>query len=262
MKLLAIFVALGLFVFIGGVFAAIEDGIVSVWTFDDGTARDSGGGGNNGIIKGGVKSVAGKFGKAMDFDGAKGSYIEIPDKANLQQDKFTMSAWINVRKGVNHGAIIWKGDKIGWGANFMGRIAVTSDTDLTWGTTFAGTEGYFATAGVIKLNTWYHVCLTADGTTATGYVNATIPKSDQTNPHESKAPLNKFPGKPMEFGVGRGVDGTVGNDFFYNGIIDNVCFWKRALTKDEVTQLSNGLQLTAVNLNGKLSTTWGDIKSY
>ena len=262
MKLSVILFTISFLVFVSGAYAALESGLVSAWTFDDGTAKDNGTGGNNGVIKGNVKSVAGKTGKAMDFDGVKGSYIEVADKASLQQDRFTISAWINVRKGADHGAIFFKGDKIGWGANFMARIATTSDTNLTWGTTFGATEGWFATNNVIKPNEWSHVCMTADGTVATAYVAGKVPASGQTNPHESKAPLNKWAGKPVEIGVGRGVGGTVGNDAFFNGIIDQVYFWKRALTAAEVTQLAGGAVLTAVEVKGKVSTTWGDIKSY
>ncbi|MGB9597993.1 MAG: LamG domain-containing protein [Candidatus Poribacteria bacterium] len=262
MKSCLILTVLALFVFTTVSFAALEEGLVSAWTFDDGTARDAGGGGNHGIIKGNVKSVAGKIGKAMDFDGAKGSYIEVPDSPSLQQDVFTISAWINVRKGVDHAAIFFKGEKIGWGANFMARIATTSDTGLTWGTTSGGSENWFATDGVITANKWYHVCLKADGKQATAYVDAKKPASGQANPQTAPAPLNKFPGKPVEIGVGRAYGGTVGDDRYYNGLIDQMYFWKRALSDAEVTQLAGGAVLTAVEARNKLSTTWANIKAY
>jgi len=262
MKFGLILIVLSLFVFVSASFAALEEGLVSAWTFDDGTARDFGGGGNHGIIKGNVKPVAGKIGKAMDFDGAKGSYIEVPDSPSLQQDVFTISAWINVRVGVDHAAIFFKGEKIGWGANYMARIATTSDTGLTWGTTYGATEGWFATDGVISTNKWYHVCLKADGKQATAYVDGKKPASGQANPQTSTAPLNKFPGKPVEIGVGRAYGGTVGDDRYYNGLIDQMYFWKRALSDAEVTQLAGGAVLTAVDSKDKLGTTWAKIKSY
>jgi len=244
-------------------YAGLEDGLVSAWKFDDGTARDYAGR-NNGIIHGGVKSVSGRFKNAMDFNGKDG-YIEVPDSASLRQDKFTVSAWINVRKGNNHAAIFFKGEKVGWGDHFMVRVCTTSDTNMTWGTTWAGTEGWFATDNVITTKQWYHVCMTADGSKATAYVakdgeKPKVPPSGQTNPHDSKPPLHKFEGKPVEIGVGRAVGGTVGNDAYFDGIIDEVHFWSRALSADEVGQLAAGALPVAVEPVGKLATAWGAIK--
>lgn len=59
------------------------------------------------------------------------------------------------------------------------------------------------------------------------------------------------------------LGGTVGNDAFFDGIIDEVYLWDRALSEDEVTELATGGRpsATAVEAAGKLSTLWGEVKA-
>ncbi|MFQ6040846.1 MAG: LamG domain-containing protein [Candidatus Poribacteria bacterium] len=245
--------------------ADLTDGLISAWTFDDGTAKDVVGK-NNGKIHGGVKAVKGKFGQGLSFDGQKGSYVEVPDDKSLQQENaLSVSAWIYVRQGKNHSAIAFKGEKIGWGDLYMFRVATTSNTGMTWGVCWPGTEGWFATDNVIAPNEWYHVTLTADGKQAIAHVakdgKVNIPPSGQGNPHPMVPPLRTFPDKPLEIGVGRAVSGTVGNDAWYDGIIDEVYFWNRGLSEDEVQQLAKGSRpKLPVEPAGKLATAWGLIK--
>ena len=87
----------------------------------------------------------------------------------------TVAAWMNINVSGDHAGICAKHIKIGWGANFSFRIAITNDTTLTWGRTNGG-EKYFATEGVIPaIGEWVHVamtCMSPDApTNQRAYVN-------------------------------------------------------------------------------------------
>ena len=111
-------VTLCLLITSGTSYAKLEDGLVSAWTFDDGSAKDSQGD-NHGEILGGVEVVDGKFGKALSFDGSDG-HIQIPHDASMDviADGFTFAAWIQQRAG-SHGnsGVVTKGEGTGWGSN-------------------------------------------------------------------------------------------------------------------------------------------------
>ena len=58
------------------------DGVVSYWPFDDGTGADILGD-NDGELMGNPKSVAGKVGKALEFDGKNSVHIPGTDSLDL-----------------------------------------------------------------------------------------------------------------------------------------------------------------------------------
>lgn len=248
--------------------ADLVKGLVGYWSFDTGSAKDDSGSGNNGKILGSPKVVAGKVGSAFDFDGVDDG-IEVPDHASLQlPDGLTVACWINVRKFVDHAGVCWKGEKIGWGANFNWRIATTGD-GLTWGTTTAGNENWFATSAAIKLNEWNFIVLTADGAQAVARVAAgggafKTPTSGQGNPKKpSPKPYNVWKGQPVRIGWSQGRNGDLKIIDFYNGVIDEVTVYNRALTDAELSELKDqGMPATAVDAAGKLTTTWSRIKAY
>ena len=66
--------------------ASARADLVARYTFDDGTAADSSGNANNGVIVGGVTSVDDAVrGKVISFDGANGSYIRVANSASLNE---------------------------------------------------------------------------------------------------------------------------------------------------------------------------------
>lgn len=255
------------------VYAALEDGLISAWTFDDGTARDHGGGGNDGEFINGASTSPGLVGMGLNLDNPTnpnvgedtGQYVRIPSSASLEQEDgvFSVSLWVNVRPGGgrDHAAMFWKGEGVGWGPLFMVRMCTTSDVNMTWGSCSDGVEGWFATDGVYTEGEWTHVAYVADGSAATAYVNSVVPPSGQNNPRELTAPLLTFPNEPVEIGVGRRVGGNDGQDSWLDAMIDEVYFWDRALGADEVAELAGGTVPTAVESKGKLSTTWANIKT-
>ena len=280
MKQVCLFVILALMVLGTNSYAELEDGLVSVWSFNDGSANDSVGN-NDGAFMNGASTINAEFGMALNLENPEnpatgentGQYVEIPSSASLEKEDgvFSVSLWVYVRTdgGRNHAAMFFKGDKVGWGDHFMVRMCTTNATTMTWGSCWAGSEGWFATDNVYAEEEWVHVAYVVDGSEATAYVTSSatdgdtiVPPSGQANPREIETPLRTFPERPVEIGVGRQVGGDAGNDFWLDAMIDEVYFWDRALSADEVNELAGGALVgaVAVEAQGKLATTWAHIK--
>ena len=278
-KQICLFFILALIVFSANSYAELEDGLVSVWNFNDGSASDAVGN-NDGEFVNGAGTINAEFGLALNLDNPEnpatgedtGQYVSIPSSASLEKDDgvFSVSLWFYARTdgGRNHSAMFFKGDKVGWGPHFMVRMCTTNASNLTWGSCWEGTEGWFGTDNVYAEEEWVHVAYVLDGSEAKGYVTSSVtgetvvPASGQDNPKAITPPIFTFPERPVELGVGRQVGGNAGNDFWIDGMIDEVYFWDRALTEDEVRELAGGAMVGAVSVEaqGKLASTWAHIK--
>ena len=250
----------------------INKGVVAAWTFDDGRVSDAIGRNHGKLFAGAVVKNGGRFGKALDVNGNKECRADIKVSKDIEkvlEKAFTVSYWLYVRQAGNHSGV-WKGEKVGWGPNFTFRMVPTTNTDFTWGVTTEGSEDWFETDGVIAPSKWIHVCQTVDGKQATAYVThegkkTSIPPSSRGNPHAASAPYNLFEDRPIELGAGRQIGGVRGKDTFLDGMIDELIIWNRALAEDEVKSLGKGKRprlARSVKTNGKLSTVWGQVKSY
>ncbi len=275
MKTLICLLALGMLL-TGFSYAIVEEdivaGLVGYWPLD-GDGIDKSGMGNDGIVKGNPQMVTGQVGAALDFDG-DGDGIEIPSNPTLElPDALTVAAWIFPRAtkdaaGNDHAGVVWKGNKIGWGTDVYNfRIATAGDAGLTWGATGGGTEGYFATSNcfVNGLNQWYHVALVEDGSEGLAYVNG-VEQTDADvtggNMHRPSAPYDTWPDEPVRIGWSQGRGGDVNTLVYFDGIIDEVVIYNRALSGAQIRQLmEQGLPATAVEPGGKLTTTWSGIKA-
>ncbi|WP_373001569.1 DUF2341 domain-containing protein [Marinobacter sp.] len=92
---------------------------------------------------------------------------------------FTAEAWARVsanQSGNDHHPIFWKGNVIGWGANYFFRIAVRQNNGITWGVTCGNTEAWFD--GGSASTGWAHYAISFDGTTTRAYINGQQVASD------------------------------------------------------------------------------------
>jgi hypothetical protein len=258
------------FMYVSETYAVSTDGLVAYYSFNDGTAKDESGKGNHGKFLGAPKSVAGKKGNCLDFNG-KTDGIDIADSESMQlADALTVAAWINIRKLTDQGGICWKGEKIGWGANYNYRISTTADGGIVWGTTTKKIEFYFST-GAPYVNKWSFICLTADGVKGIAYVtydgvNLTIAPCWDGNYHPALKPYNVWKGQPVRIGYSQGRNGDLKNVDYFDGMIDEVVIYNRALSEAELKELMNQdlsitATVTAVDASGKTATKWAQIKA-
>ncbi len=274
-----VLVALGFCAVTNMASAALLDGVISAWTFNDGTGNDLFNRNNGKFMDGAYvmdAPTANKISGHLMMDADKNAYCEAPHGPSMDamKDAFTVAAWAFIGKSGDHAAIVYKGAAIGWGPNYLFRIATTNDSSLTWGACNQSTEGWFETADVYKAGEWFHVALTADGKNVTAYVNGEIVKAtngDATggatrNPKPIPGPYLTFPDQPIRMAIGIGRGGDLNNkDYLRSAMIDEVVMFRRALSQSEIKELMNldistAVGTTAVTPKSKLAVTWGSLK--
>ncbi len=233
-----------------------EDGVVGYWPFDDGTIQNKNVkdvlGKNDGELNGNPKSVAGKVGKALEFNGD--NFVHIPGDDSLNfvgAEAMTVAAWVNADndlpvKGVLAnccGTIVAQRDMNSWALRFDGRNG-GAEMEFIATPGWQGDGGFGAAA--FPAGQWNHLVGIIDKNKRFLYVNGKLEKeADYNGPMASNG---------SETEIGNASDGG------FIGIIDEVVIYNRALSANEVKQLfaAEGLP---VQPQGKLATRWGQIKS-
>ena len=213
-------------------------GLVSWWR-GEGNALDQAGT-NNGTAVNGVVFPTGKVGQAFGFNGTS-SYVQVPSSASLNPSgSFSIETWIYPRQDTPYGVnLLSKWGDLGEFDNqrsyglilLPGRGLSFAITDIAhqWDPSFQ----YFPTdPGVIALRAWNHVVAVYDQSTGTRrtFVNGVQAKS------RTDAPITIYNGAaPLTFGADSRGGGQV--EGFYDGLLDEVSLYNRALTTNEITAL-------------------------
>jgi len=200
------------------------EGLVAYYAFEN-DANDSSGNGFNGTIFGDPNFVEGIAGMALDFDG-DGDYIDCGNDPNFDiTDKLTVATWVNIRSIPQAwSAVVNKGDSA-W------RI---SNNGTTTGMHFGfenGTRGWQAANSATQLNLseWYHVCGVYD--TSVGakiYINGA---EDGSNPDKEGITISTY-------NVWIGDNSQTSDRRYWDGLIDELKIYDRALSVDEVRYLA------------------------
>lgn len=242
----------------------VEDGLVSYWSFD---AVDVRGnivkdlvGGNDGTIVGAPKQVKGKIGEAFEFGGQPDA-INVASPANGSLDfgddiDFSMMAWIKVDKPPEldgaQSTIVSKGDG-GNNARILWKIATTQLSVTIANEAGAGPKVVFSSDKEVVDGKWHHVLFVADRSDTTRiYIDGKLDAEDG----ESKG-TDITTESPLFIGASVRIGEATRR--YFEGLIDEVGIYDRALTNDEIKQNFNSHGL-AVSPQKKLAITWGEIK--
>ncbi len=185
--------------------------LVIHYTFDDGTAADASGNGNNGTING-ATPIAGKIGSgAMQFDAAQNQYISSPTQA-VPSD-FSFSFWMKTTVG-NYNNVI------GWGTSKY--FTVHFDGKICFAPTGTAYTAVCSTTSVAD-GTWHHIGLSNTG-------NAQVLYLDGRQVGTSAITPNPYGG---QIDIGRSLSNSS-----YTGAIDDVYYYNRALLTSEIEALA------------------------
>lgn len=236
-----------------------DDGLVLHLSFDENTingdtVEDQSGNGNNGTINGDATTADGKHGEALEFDGVN-DFVEIPlaDSITFSTgDSLTVQVWIktddeptqndgivgNYRQGTD---ALWllsvSGDnaaargKMGFSVRDKGR---TNSAGVT-SPDFLNDGQWHLLAGVRD----------QDAKKLRFYVDNVLIEEKDDNTQDINSGQSIWIGEHLSR--------------FYKGLIDEVKVWNRPLTAGELQ--TSGEQPAPVEAAGKLTTTWGTLKT-
>ena len=210
-------------------------GLAAYWSFDSSSNFNVPDVGGSTLTKGNGASwsASGKFGGALSLNGGSQSLYDTssPSYLPVGNSSYTQSVWFkpNVVSG--------NGGLVGWGEYFSSRRV----NALRLYENSGGFRHYWWGADLdctgaqcpISTGTWYHVASTWDGTTRKLFVNGVLKRSDTPGANNATA---------ANFHIGK----TCCSEFF-NGLIDDVAIYTRALSAGEVAELANSSIPTPTN---------------
>jgi len=213
-------------------------GLVGYWRFDEGTgtvANDASGSGNHGTLQNGPAWVAGRVGGALSFDGVNDRVDTLLTPSTELGQEVTMEAWIRLNAQGNHAGIMG-----GHGGTFQG---VVIQFNNGWHVAFGDGSAWRLNTnlGNLPLNTWTHIVGVVRGG-ANGFIRVYRDGVEITPQTNITTNISHHP----SFWIGRAHDAT---DRHFNGLIDEVRIFNRALSAAEIQALHNSHTLT-VNLSG------------
>ena len=198
-------------------------GLVGYWSAN-GHALDYSGTGNDGTAAGGVPYATGKMGQAFDFDGTNGR-IDVGDQTTLEPTDLTLTFWAKTTAfGDSLNGGIAKGDIFGTGGDFSYRL----DFHLGNARGHITNAANSTVGGQISIgdNNWYMWTLTRDDTNVKLYKDGVLGVTETTDDIDYTKTVNNFV-------IGAQDDGS----FSFDGLIDEVSVYDRALSVDEIRSL-------------------------
>ena len=208
--------------------SGVLSGAVAYYPFN-GNAVDALGAGNSGAVVGATPTVN-RFGQgnaAYYFNGTN-NYITFGKNESVYPNTtLTWSAWFRQSGYSDNPIIVWDDDSQVGGERYLalGALGDTNTLLFTADDPVAG-PGAFSASSLPLGTGWNQVVFTADAGSQSLYINGGLVAS-------TNAPLADHSGRSY-LSVGSGQDGSVG---YFNGSIDDLRIFNRALSAAEVASL-------------------------
>ncbi len=222
--------------------AVTDPSLLAWWTLDEGTGGnvlDWSGHGHHGTLAGDTTWVDGYDLTAVQFDG-RGDSVDFGTPADLYQPStYTYTAWFKPGKDIRQNS----------GPQYL--LCIGSRTDLVFGVEdgvgvdgdlslhYYDTEPGFHAIGVGKTSwaadEWHMVAGTKDATGHKIYLDGELKNSD-FNTNDDNLATTRI--------ISLGARAWTGHQYF-NGAIDDVRIYNKALTEDEILQVMQGNTLVA-----------------
>ncbi|MBM3211716.1 hypothetical protein FJZ33_05835, partial [Candidatus Poribacteria bacterium] len=219
-------------------------GMVLYLPFDEGNGsivKDLSGYGNNGVTKGKVEWAQGIKGTALSFSKDWQGHVEVPDSNSLDvSQQITISAWIRPSKIYIGNDQLQMNDILVKFRSYY--LTISEKGKLSLYLYGIKPEGWlYGSADMTRfLNTWVHVAAVYDGQERRLYINGKLDASAKASGTISVTTY------PLTLGFSS-------HNRYFDGIIDEVKIWSRALTGNEIADLAN-IGSTPIVCDGPVST--------
>jgi len=200
----------------------VPSGLVGWWQAEGNTLN--GADTNHGTWVGNATYAAGRVGQAFNFDGGN-SYVSMPSSSSINFSgsmPMTIETWVYRTGNASTMHIVGKRN----GCQ-LSDIQYQLAFDPTGGLEFVSNGGNFwvNTYRQLPLNTWQHLAVTYDGTTAVIYI-------DGQSVASGSGSLGAALSAPLKIG-------NAGECTAFAGLIDEVSIYNRALTTNEIQSIYN-----------------------
>ncbi|MEM2987857.1 MAG: LamG domain-containing protein, partial [Candidatus Bathyarchaeia archaeon] len=200
-------------------------GLVGYWSFNEGkgtTATDFSGNGNKGSLVNGPTWVKGRYGKALKFDGVD-DYVNMGNSLSYSPAVITIGVWIKPASTQStNGRIV----NIQDAANKNYDISILSSTYkiqvINWNGSSASVD--ITSTNAVQANQWSHIVAIIGNSDNRLYING---KLEASSTSASSQPSSST------LSIGRHLT----NGWYFNGLIDDVRIYNRALSASEIQAL-------------------------
>ena len=186
---------------------------------------DASGNGNHGTLSNATRTTQAKFGRALSFSGSN-SLVTVSDSNSLDLTSgMTLSAWVYPTTWASGWKTVIMKERSG---GLAYALYANSDAGLPNSTLSIGSYDRQLTVGShLPSNAWTHLAATYDGTTQRLYVNGVqVGSRAQTGTLDVSA-------NPLRIG-----GNTVWANEYFQGLIDEVRIYNRALSQAEIAAVS------------------------
>jgi hypothetical protein len=238
------------------------NGLVGWWPFN-GNANDESGNGNNGIVNGATLTIDrfGNINSAFNFGGSEfisGNCSNFPSGNSAR----TVSIWYNANAISTGAAQLW-----GYGGLSCGRSYIMNFNNYDVPQGSYEVQGHcvnfrkYANSPIPFNGTWHNLILSYDGNQFRFYNNGTLVFTSSNSILDTYVASRIFC-----FGKQPVPDGlspyTVPEYPGFNGKIDDIAIWNRALTQQEITNLYSASSGGGGSNNPYASLSWPQGISY
>jgi hypothetical protein len=208
----------------------------------------------------GAADVAGKIGRALNFDGIN-DYVEVPDSGDFSftdgagnDEPFSISIWLKHNTLASSQFLMTKFDESTTSfQEWMLLVSSSGYIGMYLNDTSGNRIGVVSSAGVISASVWHHIVVTYDGSNSETGIKLYLDDSSLSATGDSSGSYSGMSNTTIPVRIGcRQNSGSP--TYVMDGIIDEVVIWKgRVLSAAEVTKLNHGglgLSFPFIGCNG------------
>jgi hypothetical protein len=203
-----------------------DDGLVAHYTFD-GDANDESGNGYDGTVSGATQTAdrEGRFDSAYEFDGVD-DYIEVSNSLGTEATPFAVSAWM-CSTNARYQMVVSKKPSGEWN-NGQWQLVASTYTGFQYADQYGNSYVNKVDADVdLNDGEWHHLCGMVDENGARLYIDGELEAED------TSVNLVSHYSAPIHIGDRAYSTGRQ----YFEGDIDDVQIYNRALSADEVMDL-------------------------